>query len=247
MKKRAALVGYGAMGQNVARLLEGHPDLALAGIIDPLSGPPCLPGLEALPETPDVIIDFSHPANLPMLARYIERRGVPAVLCTTGYSPREEEQLKALAAYAPILRSRNMSLGVCVMEWVLRMIAPVLSGYDVEIIEKHHNKKIDAPSGTALALAQAVESCGDFVEVHGRDGVAPRKKGEIGIHAVRGGTIVGEHEVLFAGEDEVLSIRHTAQSKRLFAAGALRAALFAASAPRGLYTMDDALLGGKEA
>ena len=150
-----------------------------------------------------------------------------------------------LAAHAPVLRSRNMSLGVCVMERVVRMVTPILAGFDIEIIERHHNRKIDAPSGTALALAQAAESCGDFVEVHGRDGVAPRKKGEIGIHAVRGGTIVGEHEVMFAGEDEVLSIRHSAQSRRLFAAGALHAAQFVAGAPNGLYTMDDALFGGK--
>ncbi len=245
MKKSVALVGSGVMGQNTARLLEDNPDLKLVGMVDPLAASPCLPALGALAEEPDVIVDFSHPANLPMLAQYIEAHGTPAVLCTTGYSPREEDQLAGLAAFAAIVRSRNMSLGVCVMERVLRAIAPVLAGFDVEIIEKHHNRKIDAPSGTALALAQAVESCGDFVKVHGRDGVAPRKKGEIGIHAVRGGTIVGEHEVLFAGEDEVLSIRHTAQSRRLFAAGALRAALFAASAPRGLYTMDDVLFGGK--
>lgn len=244
MKKHVALIGHGVMGQNVAQLLSGSPNLTLAGIVDPLSTPPCLPALDALAEAPDVIIDFSHPANLPMLAQYIEAHGVPAVLCTTGYSPREEERLAGLAGHAAIVRSRNMSLGICVMERILRAIAPVLPDFDVEIIEKHHNRKIDAPSGTALALAQAIESCGDFVEVHGRDGVAPRKKGEIGIHAVRGGSIVGEHEVLFAGEDEVLSIRHTAQSRRLFAAGALRAALFVASAPPGLYTMDDVLFGG---
>ncbi len=248
MKTRAALVGFGAMGKAVAELLKNHMDLCLCGIVDPMS-PSCLPSLDALNEQPDVIIDFSHPDSLPMLAQYIRAHGTPAVLCTTGYSEQQEALVHELSQHAPILRSRNMSLGVCVMERVLRMITPVLNGYDVEIIERHHNKKIDAPSGTALALARAVESCGSFTEVHGRDGiVGARKKGEIGIHAVRGGTIVGEHEVLFAGEDEVLSIRHSAQSKRLFAAGAIRAALFAASAGRpGLYTMDDALFGGKEA
>ncbi len=246
MKKiRVVLVGYGAMGKNVEELLRGSMDLELCAVVDRLAGPPCLPSLGAVAEPFDVIIDFSHPQNLPMLADYIAEHGTPAVLCTTGYSPRDDEQVAALAGRAPILRSRNMSLGVCVMERVVRMVTPILAGFDIEIIERHHNRKIDAPSGTALALAQAAESCGDFVEVHGRDGVAPRKKGEIGIHAVRGGTIVGEHEVMFAGEDEVLSIRHSAQSRRLFAAGALRAAQFVAGAPNGLYTMDDALFGGK--
>ena len=244
-KTRVVLVGYGAMGKNVEELLRGSMDLELCAVVDRLVGPPCLPSLDAVTETFDVIVDFSHPDNLPMLAEYITKHGTPAVLCTTGYSPREDEQVAELAAHAPVLRSRNMSLGVCVMERVVRMVTPILAGFDIEIIERHHNRKIDAPSGTALALAQAAESCGDFVEIHGRDGVAPRKKGEIGIHAVRGGTIVGEHEVMFAGEDEVLSIRHSAQSRRLFAAGALRAAQFVAGAPNGLYTMDDALFGGK--
>lgn len=244
-KTRVVLVGYGAMGKNVEELLRGSMDLELCAVVDRLAGPPCLPSFDAVTETFDVIVDFSHPDNLPMLAEYITKHGTPAVLCTTGYSPREDEQVAELAAHAPVLRSRNMSLGVCVMERVVRMVTPILAGFDIEIIERHHNRKIDAPSGTALALAQATESCGDFVEVHGRDGVAPRKKGEIGIHAVRGGTIVGEHEVMFAGEDEVLSIRHSAQSRRLFAAGALRAAQFVAGAPNGLYTMDDALFGGK--
>lgn len=245
MKKRVVLVGYGAMGKNVAQLLENSLDLQLCAVVDLLGQAPCLPSLAAVSEPFDVLIDFSHPNNLPMLAEHIRAQGTPAVLCTTGYSPRDEEQVAELAQHAAILRSRNMSLGICVMERVVRMVTPILAGFDIEIIERHHNRKIDAPSGTALALAQAAESCGDFVEVHGRDGVAPRKKGEIGIHAVRGGTIVGEHEVLFAGEDEVLRISHSAQSKRLFAAGALRAAQFVATAPNGLYTMDDALFGGK--
>lgn len=245
MKKRVVLVGYGAMGKNVAQLLENSLDLQLCAVVDPMGQAPCLPSLSAVSEPFDVVIDFSHPANLPMLAEYIRAHGTAAVLCTTGYSPRDEEQVAELAKHAAVLRSRNMSLGICVMERVVRMITPILAGFDIEIIERHHNRKIDAPSGTALALAQAAESCGDFVEVHGRDGIAPRKKGEIGIHAVRGGTIVGEHEVLFAGEDEVLRIIHSAQSKRLFAAGALRAAQFVAAAPNGLYTMDDALFGGK--
>ncbi len=246
MKKRVALIGYGAMGRMVEEGLAKHDELTLCGIVDPFAGSPCLPALDALETPPDVIVDFSHPKSLPMIAEYVKAHGTAAVLCTTGYSDREEAEVRALAEKAPILRASNMSLGVCVMQRVLKMIAPALQGYDIEIIEKHHNKKIDAPSGTALALAQVIESCGSYKEVHGRDGVAPRKAGEIGIHAVRGGTIVGEHEVIFAGQDEVLTITHTAQSKRLFVGGALRAAAFLAGAPKGLYTMEDALFKGDE-
>ena len=135
-KTRVVLVGYGAMGKNVEELLRGSMDLELCAVVDRLVGPPCLPSLDAVTETFDVIVDFSHPDNLPMLAEYITKHGTPAVLCTTGYSPREDEQVAELAAHAPVLRSRNMSLGVCVMERVVRMVTPILAGFDIEIIER---------------------------------------------------------------------------------------------------------------
>ena len=152
-KTRVVLVGYGAMGKNVEELLRGTMDLELCAVVDRLAGPPCLPSLDAVTETFDVIVDFSHPDNLPMLAEYITKHGTPAVLCTTGYSPREDEQVAELAAHAPVLRSRNMSLGVCVMERVVRMVTPILAGFDIEIIERHHNRKIDAPSGTTASTS----------------------------------------------------------------------------------------------
>ena len=247
MKKiRVVLVGYGAMGKNVEELLRGSMDLELCAVVDRLAGPPCLPSLSAVAEPFDVIIDFSHPQNLPMLADYIAEHGTPAVLCTTGYSARDDEQVAALAGRAPILRSRNMSLGVCVMERVVRMVTPILAGFDIEIIEKHHHNKLDAPSGTALMIADAIntEAEGRYEYIYDRTQVR-RKRGvqELGISAVRGGGIVGEHEVLFCGPEEVVTLSHSAQSRGVFADGAVQAALFVSTAQPGFYTMTDMLRG----
>ena len=177
-----------------------------------------------------------------MILSYCREQEVPCVLSTTGFSPAQEAMCRELSAYTPVVRTQNTSLGINIMEEILRTITPVLKDrFDIEIIEKHHNKKIDAPSGTAKMLARAIEESGDFPEVHGRDGVCPRQKGEIGIHAIRGGTIVGEHTVLFAGDDELIEIKHTALSKQVFVAGAIKAAEFALSAPKGFYSMGDAL------
>lgn len=240
-QKKIALVGYGAMGKRIAAAIQAHEGWELLGVIDPLNEE-CFSSLSLLPEKPHVVIDFSHPANLEMILSYCREQEVPCVLSTTGFSPAQEAMCRELSAYTPVVRTQNTSLGINIMEEILRTITPVLKDrFDIEIIEKHHNKKIDAPSGTAKMLARAIEESGDFPEVHGRDGVCPRQKGEIGIHAIRGGTIVGEHTVLFAGDDELIEIKHTALSKQVFVAGAIKAAEFALSAPKGFYSMGDAL------
>lgn len=240
-QKKIALVGYGAMGKRIAAAIQDHEGWELLGVIDPLNEE-CFSSLSLLPEKPHVVIDFSHPANLEMILSYCREQEVPCVLSTTGFSPAQEAMCRELSAYTPVVRTQNTSLGINIMEEILRTITPVLKDrFDIEIIEKHHNKKIDAPSGTAKMLARAIEESGDFPEVHGRDGVCPRQKGEIGIHAIRGGTIVGEHTVLFAGDDELIEIKHTALSKQVFVAGAIKAAEFALSAPKGFYSMGDAL------
>ena len=240
-QKKIALVGYGAMGKRIAAAIQDHEGWELLGVIDPLNEE-CFSSLSLLPEKPHVVIDFSHPANLEMILSYCREREVPCVLSTTGFSPAQEAMCRELSAYTPVVRTQNTSLGINIMEEILRTITPVLKDrFDIAIIEKHHNKKIDAPSGTAKMLARAIEESGDFPEVHGRDGVCPRQKGEIGIHAIRGGTIVGEHTVLFAGDDELIEIKHTALSKQVFVAGAIKAAEFALSAPKGFYSMGDAL------
>lgn len=191
----------------------------------------------------DVIIDFSHPAVLDDVLAFAADRQLPAVICTTGLSEQQLTAVRELSATVPLFFSANMSLGVSLLAELARKAAAVLGGsFDVEIIEKHHNQKLDAPSGTALMLAEAVKEGLSYEPIYQFDRHAVRQKRdphEIGFNAVRGGTIVGEHDVLFAGHDEVITLSHTAQSKGVFAAGALNAALFLCGKPAGLYTMKD--------
>ena len=190
----------------------------------------------------DVMIDFSHHSALPALLAYATRTGTPLVVATTGHTEEELSQMRAAAQQAPIFFSRNMSLGINLLISLCRRAAATLGeDFDIEIIEKHHNQKLDAPSGTALMIADAL--CEDGTEhPYVYDRHAERRKrarGEIGLHAVRGGTIVGEHEVLFAGKDECVTLSHSAASREVFATGALRAARFMVGKSAGLYNMDD--------
>ena len=191
----------------------------------------------------DVVVDFSHPSALDGLLDFALSRKVPLVLATTGYSPEQLARIGAAARDVAIFRSANMSLGINVMlELVKKAAAALGDSCDIEIVERHHNKKVDAPSGTALMLADAAaEGCPhETAYVYDRHSVRqPRDRREIGISSVRGGTIVGDHEVIFAGHDEIIEIRHTAMSREIFAQGALAAAKFLAGvkAP-GLYDMN---------
>lgn len=190
----------------------------------------------------DVIIDFSSPATLPKLLKYGLEKNTPLVCATTGYSQGDEEALKEASKKIPILYSRNMSLGINVLLSLVKKASSALEGFDIEIIEKHHNQKVDSPSGTALMIADAIDDGEDNSRdfVYGREGLdTKRKPKEVGIHAVRGGTIVGEHSVLFAGVDELLEIKHSAMSKKIFAVGAINAAKFLVNKDTGLYSMDD--------
>ena len=190
----------------------------------------------------DAVIDFSSPAALDGLLEFAKATKTPLVLATTGYSPEQIAQIGAAALEVPIFRSANMSLGINVLLELVKKAAAVLGdSYDIEIVERHHRRKVDAPSGTALMIADAAASaCGHDTEyVYERHSVRqPRAKKEIGISAVRGGTIVGEHEIIFAGHDEIMEIKHTALSREIFAQGAVEAAKFMAEvqAP-GLYDM----------
>ncbi|MEA4927514.1 MAG: 4-hydroxy-tetrahydrodipicolinate reductase [Candidatus Limiplasma sp.] len=197
----------------------------------------------ALQAQADVLVDFSHASALPGLLRYAQANGLPLVLCATGYAQAETDAVAAAAQSLPILRSANMSLGINVLEQLAAMAARVLGdGYDIEIVEKHHRQKLDSPSGTALMLYDAVARArgGALKPVFGREGrAAKRGDQEIGIHAVRGGTVTGEHEVGFYGKSEELLLIHRAESRALLAEGALRAARFIVNQPAGLYTMRD--------
>ncbi len=233
------ILGGGAMGHVLADAINETDDMDLLGIVDPLEGDT----LDRIPGHRDAVIDFSHPANLDMLISHCTGAGCGAVIATTGFSPEQESAIAQLGKTVPVVFSANFSLGVTVMKKVLGEIAPVLSGdFDMEVVEMHHNKKLDSPSGTAKMLVRAMDPDDRFEKVYGRSGNGKRGN-EIGIHALRGGTVAGEHRVIFAGEDEIIEIRHLASSKKIFAAGALKAARFISTAPPGLYTMDDVLFG----
>ena len=194
----------------------------------------------------DVVVDFSNPANLDGLLEFCLLRKIPIVLCTTGYSEEQLKDIEKAAERIPVFKSGNMSLGINLMMQLVKRASAVLGeSFDVEIVEKHHRRKVDAPSGTALMLADAAASSLPYKaeEVFERHSVRqPRRREEIGISSIRGGTIVGEHEIVFAGLDEVFEIKHAALSRDVFAAGAVTAARFIAGvrAP-GMYDMDDAL------
>jgi 4-hydroxy-tetrahydrodipicolinate reductase len=198
-----------------------------------------------LREDADVVVDFSHPSALPDLLSYCENKNIPAVIATTGYERDEVRRIESAAEKIPVFFTFNMSLGINLLTDLAKRAARVLGAqFDVEIIERHHNLKKDAPSGTALMLAEAVngEFGGQKRYVYDRHAVrGAREKDEIGIHALRGGTIVGEHEIVFAGHDEVVALSHSALSKEVFAVGAINAALFLKNQKKGLYGMCDLL------
>lgn len=196
----------------------------------------------------DVVIDFSVPQALESVLAYCTEKKVAAILCTTGYSEEQLARIKAAASDAAVMKSANMSLGVNLLlklvQDAARQLAP--AGFDIEIVEKHHNLKMDAPSGTALALADSLNEALDQQYAYTYDRSQERRrreKYEIGISAVRGGNIVGEHDVIFAGLDEVVQFTHTAYSKSVFAKGAVQAAKYMAGRPAGFYDMRDVICG----
>lgn len=237
----------GKMGQAVTRVVSDLDGMEIAAGYDinmtQNNGFPVYDDLSQVKEPVDVIIDFSHPALLDSLLDFAVQREIPAVICTTGLSTEQLSRIEYEAKSLPLFFSANMSLGVNLLIDLVRRAAKLLeNNFDIEIIEKHHNQKIDAPSGTALAIADAISETVSYSTEYTYDRHSVRKKRdrrEIGLHAVRGGTIVGEHDVIFAGTDEVLEIKHTATSKEVFAVGAVRAAAFLIDQVPGLYAMKD--------
>jgi len=241
---------YGRMGRHIAEIAETLPDIEVTAGIDkstsshPITFPVYKDPFQ-ITETGDVIIDFSHPSAIPGLVEYAKVKRLPMVIATTGLSEHELDIITEASAHIPILRAANMSLGICLMHELVKRMTEVLGGtFDIEIIEQHHNQKSDSPSGTALALADSINSVlrkpGQLV--YGRHGAdSRREKDEIGIHAVRGGTVPGIHTVIFAGCDEILEITHTAQSRKVFALGAIHAARYITGKPPGMYDMKDVL------
>ena len=190
-----------------------------------------------------MVIDFSNPLALDGILEYCLKTKTPVVLATTGYNDEEMEKIHEAAKQIPVFLSFNMSLGVNILLKLVKEAAKNLANFDIEIIEKHHNKKVDSPSGTAVMIANAVKEIREQSEfIYGRHGrTGKRQQNEVGIHAVRGGTIVGEHSAIFAGNDEILEINHSARSKNVFAEGAIAAAKYLVNQESGFYNMDDML------
>ena len=240
----------GKMGRVITKIIEDDREAEIVAGIDKYTGIqntyPVFDSIEKCDVQADVIIDFSNAAAVDGLLDYCVEKQIPVVLCTTGLSEEQLQKMEGASAKTAVLKSANMSLGVNLLMKLLKDATKVLApaGFDIEIVEKHHNQKVDAPSGTALALADSINESLEQEYTYNFDRSKERKKrekNEIGVVAVRGGTIVGEHEVIYAGTDEVIEFKHTAYSKAIFGKGAVEAAKFLAGKPVGRYDMSDVI------
>lgn len=242
----------GHMGQVISGLAASDPEVEIVAGVDIAdkgnTSYPVYTDIRACQENVDVVIDFSSAKAVDALLDYCGEKGFPVVLCTTGLSEEQLARVEETAKKTAVLKSANMSLGINTLLKLIQDAAKVLAsaGFDMEIVERHHRLKVDAPSGTALALADSLNEAmgGKYEYVFDRSQKREKRTdSEIGISAVRGGTIVGEHEVIFAGPDEVIEFKHTAYSKAVFGKGALEAAKYLAGKPAGRYDMSDVING----
>lgn len=240
----------GKMGRVITGLIRDDDAIEIVAGIDTYTGTandyPVFESIEACDVEADVVIDFSNSSAVDHLLDYCAKKKLPVVLCTTGLSEEQLRKVEETAEQTAVLKSANMSLGINLLLKLLQNAAKVLgpAGFDIELVERHHNQKVDAPSGTALALADSVNEALDnqYTYVFDRSQVRQKRgEKEIGISAVRGGTIVGDHEVIFAGADEVIEFKHTAYSKAVFGKGAVEAAKFLAGKKAGKYDMSDVI------
>lgn len=239
----------GKMGKVISTCVANRNDCEIVAGIDLNTennfGYPVYSSFCEVKESADVIIDFSHPSVLESLLGFAKARSLPLVLATTGFSTSQTEAIKKAATDIPLFFTFNMSLGINLLVALSKKAAEILDGnFDIEIVEKHHNQKLDAPSGTAIMLAEAINETLDNKMMYEYDRHSKREKrpvNQIGIHSVRGGNIVGEHEVIFAGHDEVITLSHQATSKEVFAIGSLKAALFMKGKSAGLYDMNNVI------
>lgn len=237
----------GKMGQVITRLVAEDDDCEIVAgfdVNDTIDNTyPVFTNPDEFTDEADVVIDFSHPSALTNVLNYCKKRKFPVILATTGFTNEQKQEFIDASKEIPVFFSANMSLGINLLIALAKKATKLLEGnFDIEIVERHHNQKLDAPSGTALAIADAIDETLSFPAeyVYDRHAVRKkRKKTEIGLHAVRGGTIVGEHDIIFAGTDEVIELKHSAHSKEVFAVGAVKAAKFITNKPAGLYNMND--------
>lgn len=237
----------GRMGQFIVKTVADTPDCEIVcgvDINDSVKNDfPVYKSLSEFVGKADVLIDFSHPSTLSSVLEYAKTTKTPAIICTTGLTAEQKAEIGEASKEVAVFFSANMSLGVNVIIDLAKKATKVLEdNFDIEIIEKHHNQKLDAPSGTALAIADAISETlsNEAQYVYDRHSVRKKRdKNEIGIHSLRGGTIVGEHSVIYAGKDEIIEIKHIATSREVFATGAVKAAKFLAGKPAGFYDMND--------
>lgn len=234
------LNGYGRMGRMIEDIASNDPELEIVGKIDPLLPP------WAGEQAPDGILDFSLPEGLDTSLSLAKKYDCPLLVGTTGLTGEARQKIRELARTVPVMAEANYSLGVAVLKSAVRMAARALGeNFDIEIVETHHRKKVDAPSGTALMLKDAADDGRNKPVICGRQGRTGERGSEIAIHALRGGTVAGEHSVMFFGDSETLEFRHFAESRRIFALGALKAIKWLSGKPAGLYTMDDLMEDNK--
>lgn len=224
--------GTGTMSSILKNVIETEKDLEVSGFADDLTN-----------EKGDIIIDFSHFSRITNMLNFAVNNNIPIVICTTGYDDKILNQIKEASSKIPILLSSNTSIGINLMNDLVSKMAENLNGFDIEIIETHHNKKVDSPSGTAKTLFNAINQTleNKMNLINGREGNHKRDKNEIGIHSIRGGSVVGEHRVIFYGDDEAIEIKHSAMSKKIFVHGAIKAAKFLIEKKPSLYGMKDVL------
>lgn len=235
----------GRMGKEVEKLVEASDALNMIARVDKMASESGVyTDINDFSGTADVIIDFSNHLGTKELLDYAVRTGTPTVICTTGHTEEEIELIRQAAEKIAIFRSANMSLGVALLVDLAKQTAAVMPDADIEIVETHHNRKLDAPSGTALLIADGIKSVREKAKyIFGRSGHAPREKNEIGIHAVRRGNIVGIHEVLVSTDSQTITLKHEAHSRALFAEGAISAADFIQGKPAGMYDMNSIIAG----
>ena len=231
--------GYGKMGKTLKEYID-LTDHTVSDVVDKnyING---LNTFDEIKNLPDCIIDFSHPLMLEDLLSYAHKNRIPLVICTTGYTKTQEQKINQASKEIPILYAKNTSLGIAVIDRILPDLVHTLKQFDIEIIEKHHREKIDAPSGTAKQFAKTITDHRSLNLVYQRYENPKRNENDLSIHSIRGGTIFGEHTILFAHDDEMIEIKHTALSKKIFAKGALNAALFIVNQKNGIYQMKDIL------
>lgn len=232
------LAGYGKMGKQIEAAAQAYTDIKILRVID-------IENIDELEkgEKADVIIDFSHPHMTERTISYAKESGTALVCGTTGLDDKDMERLQELGNTVPVIYSSNYSFGVAVFEHVLSELKGIFDdNWDIELVETHHNQKIDAPSGTAKKLLDALDPQGEYEKVYGREGITgARSKKEIGVHSVRGGTVAGEHAVSFFGKDEEFQIIHKAASRQIFAEGAVKAARMLSSKSPGYYSLRELL------